>query len=66
MKSATVVLGAHNISKKEPSQVFIKSSSFRMHSSWDSKTLQNDIAVITLSTAVQFNGNIFVYLSKFI
>ncbi|XP_037774657.1 chymotrypsin BII-like [Penaeus monodon] len=53
-----VVLGAHNIRENEASQVSMTSTDFFTHENWNSWLLTNDIALIRLPNAVEFNDNI--------
>ncbi|XP_050738548.1 chymotrypsin BII-like [Eriocheir sinensis] len=53
-----VVMGAHNISKAEPSQITQHSVDFFTHENWNDRKLINDIALIRLPSAVTFNSHI--------
>ncbi|MBM0273951.1 serine protease, partial [Streptococcus suis] len=53
-----VVMGAHDITANEPSQVTERSTHFFTHENWNSFTLKNDIALIKLPNPVSFNGYI--------
>ncbi|CAH0546523.1 unnamed protein product [Brassicogethes aeneus] len=52
IKTVHVLLGAHNISAEEPTQVTIKGEKVTVHPKFDIETFQNDIALIKLSQPV--------------
>lgn len=53
MSSLEVILGAHNISKTEPTQVILTPEIYKIHPKWDDSSLVNDIALIKLPTPVK-------------
>ncbi|XP_075768351.1 mast cell protease 1A-like [Pelodiscus sinensis] len=52
----TVVLGAHNFSRKEPSQQRIRVRRQIPHPQYDRKTLKNDIMLLQLEKPAELNG----------
>ncbi|KAK9876062.1 hypothetical protein WA026_011172 [Henosepilachna vigintioctopunctata] len=54
--SLEVILGAHNISKKECTQVSVTTRNYTIHPGWNSKKFINDIALIRLPNPVKING----------
>jgi chymotrypsin len=56
-RSVQVILGAQNINQNEPEQVryTVSSSAVRVHENWNSQQIANDIALITLPSAITFN-----------
>ncbi|CAH1995189.1 unnamed protein product [Acanthoscelides obtectus] len=57
-KEVTIVLGAHNINKNEPSQVRLTSSKFIIHPKYRHEKKLHDIALVQLETPVKLNENI--------
>jgi secreted trypsin-like serine protease len=57
-KSVEVVLGAHNISTDEPSQVSLVSTDFFTHEDYNGVIVRNDIAMIHLPQKLTFNDYI--------
>nr|CAI5830602.1 unnamed protein product [Callosobruchus analis] len=57
-KEVDVLLGAHNISENEASQVHLTSSKFIIHPKYRQGRNLHDIALIQLQTPVQLNDNI--------
>jgi len=51
-----VTLGAHAIDQNEPTQQIFISKHFIIHPKWDSKLVQNDVALIKLPNPVTLNG----------
>jgi trypsin len=51
-----IVLGAHRIRDNEDTQVKVNSSQVVVHPDWDRLTLQNDLAILRISPAVELNG----------
>ena len=63
---AYVILGANNVSdlswNQEPNRVsFLYGNQLFLHPEWDSKTLANDLALIKLSSSVDYNG---IFIAK--
>jgi secreted trypsin-like serine protease len=50
-----VVAGAHNMKVLEPTQQRRDVASFAVHPSWNSRNINNDIAVLTLSEPLELN-----------
>lgn len=48
----SVLLGAHDRTVREPSQVTVASTVYTVHENWDPTTLANDIAIIRLPSPV--------------
>lgn len=61
--SFEVILGAHNKNIVESTQVRITATQFTMHPDWNSRKLQNDVALIKLPTPVTFTRNIIFIIS---
>ncbi|XP_017775144.1 PREDICTED: transmembrane protease serine 9-like [Nicrophorus vespilloides] len=57
-----VVLGAHEITKEESTQVRIISKEFTVHEGWDFDSIQNDIALVKLSKPAPLNE--YIKLAK--
>ncbi|KAJ8889043.1 hypothetical protein PR048_008537, partial [Dryococelus australis] len=53
-----VVLGAHNISAMDSSEVNLTSTEFYIHPGWNRQKIMNDIALIKLPSKVQYSENI--------
>lgn len=55
--STQVVLGAHQLTANEPNQQrqTVPASAYRIHESYASETLTNDVAILILPVAVTFN-----------
>ncbi|RDD44477.1 Ovochymase-1 [Trichoplax sp. H2] len=53
-----IVLGAHNIGSNEPSQFVATVKRAKMHPSYDTSTLSNDIAIIELNEKITFTNEI--------
>ncbi|XP_050499046.1 brachyurin [Diabrotica virgifera virgifera] len=54
----TVILGGHNIRKKEPSQIRVKSSTVIIHPDWNRFLLRNDVGLVILPSEVELNDDI--------
>ena len=52
--SFSILLGAHDRTVAEPSQVTVRSTSYTVHPGWNSATLANDLALIRLPNPVTF------------
>ncbi|NXC99851.1 MCT1A protease, partial [Certhia familiaris] len=57
-KGITVILGAHNISDKEPSQQKIRVQQWVIHPNYSSTGYQNDIALLKLKSKARINKNV--------
>jgi secreted trypsin-like serine protease len=54
-----VMLGAHNVRlASEPGRVEVRATNYVIHPGWNSNTLANDLAIITLDSPVTFNDQI--------
>lgn len=56
--SGTIILGAHFITTVEPSQrrIAVGAAAIRLHPGWDPSLIRNDIALVQLPEAVEFNA----------
>lgn len=54
--SVEVILGAHNISNVEETQVRLNSSTFIIHNEYNPETHLNDIAIVKLPVKVNLTG----------
>ncbi|XP_023018674.2 brachyurin [Leptinotarsa decemlineata] len=55
-KHIEVVLGAHNLSVREPTRQYYKTTNYKMHPWWNATTLQYDIALIKLRQNATLNS----------
>ncbi|XP_063230454.1 chymotrypsin BI-like [Bacillus rossius redtenbacheri] len=53
-----VILGVHNLSQMDGSEVNLTSTEFYIHPGWNRQNISNDIALIKLPSKVQYNENI--------
>lgn len=51
-----VVMGAHDLTQNEPSQVTMTSTDFTVHEEWHPFLIENDISVIRLPSVVGLTG----------
>jgi len=59
--SITVVVGAHNIKKEEPTARSIKVAKMIVHPGYDKVTIRNDIALLQLESRVTLGTNCILY-----
>ncbi|XP_018332107.1 brachyurin-like [Agrilus planipennis] len=53
--SLEVILGAHNIQRREPTQQRISTSTFKINEKYNDGTLENDVGVVYLPTPANLN-----------
>jgi len=56
--SLQVWAGAHNQQQDEPTQQRIAAASFVMHPTWNPNTIDGDVAVVVLSSKLEFNDRV--------
>lgn len=56
--SLQIVAGAHQQNTNEPDQQRIAAARFVMHPTWNSNTIDGDVAVITLSSSLTMNSRV--------
>lgn len=55
-----LIIGAHDITQQEPTQIRVTSTNFIIHKGWDAKALINDIALVKLPSAIKETSSIKV------
>ena len=59
-RGMTITVGAHDISKTEPSQQTVTVKRMIMHPDYDRRSMKADIALLELSSPVRFNDRVVV------
>lgn len=53
--SIEIVMGAHDVTVNEPSQVVMRTRNYKVHEGWSWDTLANDIALVILEQDAPLN-----------
>ena len=64
--TARMYFGAHNIWQDEETQIERVSHDFQIHEEWESDILKNDIALIKLTTPIEYSNYKEIWYIRFL